>query len=57
MLKKYEGEKLTEFENDFNQVVIILENSDITREYKDLVAEDFCCKYVYFDSSKFDCYF
>lgn len=45
------------FDTDYDKAVRILSNPTILEDEKFDIAEDFCKKYPFFDSSKFDKFF
>jgi len=45
------------FYKDYNRVLRIVINKNITEYEKIVKVEEFCQKYGYFDSSRFDVYF
>lgn len=51
------GKDSIEFYKDYNRVLNIIINKNVTEDAKIYKVEDFCRKYGYFDSSRFDVYF
>ena len=48
---------MREFEKDYNKLVEILQDSNVTENGKEKVYDNFCRKYPFFDTSKLDRYF
>lgn len=48
---------MSNFEKDYNKLVEILQDKNVTESGKENVYDNFCRNYPYFDTSKLDKYF